>query len=257
MALKARSLILYGMEVDETNQSLDFKIAAMGPTLEATLRTGYYSLSSLCTEIVRALTEADSTNTYTCTADRTIAGGTSNRVTIATSGGFLQLLFLSGPRSTSTVATLIGFLVVDYTGSTSYTGSSAAGTPLIPDQIGYDYKDKRHQPKLFGAVNKSASGLKQAVVFQIQRFIDVRFQWEPETKVNTEWVPFIEWAIQQRPFDFTPEVTSPNTFYEVTLDSTPRDGKGLGFDMREMKDQVPEFYDTGKLVFMLTPQVGG
>ena len=214
MALTQRSLFLYGLSVTEFNSSIDFKSSLGGPELQATLQVGHYSLSSLADEIVRAMTEVDpiTTNTYTVTIDRTLFGGTQNRVTIATSGSYLSLLFGSGTRSASTVAPLIGFTSTDYTGATTYTGSVTAGTAMLPTFTGYNYLGPDYNHKVFGSVNVSSIGEKDAIVFNIQRFIQVQFKYETASKYVSEWLPFMERAIQQRSFDFTPEVTSPNTF---------------------------------------------
>ena len=63
MALTGRSLFLYGFAVTEFNSSIDFRSASLGPVLQATLQVGYYSLSSLADEIVRAMTEVDPVTT--------------------------------------------------------------------------------------------------------------------------------------------------------------------------------------------------
>lgn len=252
MALRQKSLFLYGFEVTENNSSIDFKIAPGGDELRATLTLGFYSLAALLTEIERALTAIDVTNTYTASADRSVSGGTENRVTIATSGSFLSLLFGTGSRSASTVATLIGFPQTDQTGATSYTGTSSAGTALLPEFVGYNYSDPTFDQKVFGAVNVSTSGKKEAIVWQIQQFVEVQFKYEPEAKVMTEWSDLFNWAIQQRLFEFTKDITDPNNSFEVTLEATSADGKGLGFKMKEMLPKFPFMYDTGNLKMRLT-----
>lgn len=247
MALTSRSLILYGFTVDANNSSLDFQNVALGPTLLATLNFGYYSLTALAQEIVRAMTAVDNTNTYTVMADRTIGGGLQNRVTIQTGGAFLSLLFGSGVRAASSVAPLIGFNASDYTGATTYTGSATAGTALVPTYVGYNYLSPDFMHKVFGAVNVSAIGEKEAIVFNIQKFLQAEFKYETNTKFINEWLPFMDWAIQQRLYEFTPEVSSPGVFYEVTLESTSDDNKGLGFTFREMLPQFPGLYQSGML----------
>ena len=135
MALNSLSSFLYGFEVTPNNSSIDFQVVSLGPTLQATLTLGFYSLTGLLAEVSRALQAVDNTNTYTATADRTIAGGTQNRVTIASSGAFFRLLFASGPRTASTSAPLLGYTTTDKTGATSYTGQTSAGTYLIPNPV--------------------------------------------------------------------------------------------------------------------------
>lgn len=250
MALSSRSLLLYNLEVTRYNQALDFAIAPLpGGLRQATLRLGSYSLNALLEEIVRALTEADPTGLYTYTIDRTFSGGTQNRVTITKSSGSFSLLFGSGPRAASSCATLLGYTATNKTGSLSYQSQSTAGTALITSLNGYTYLGPEYNRKVQGSVNISASGEKQAIVFGIMQFVDVEFRHEPATKVLTEWTSFFDWAIQQKLFEFTPQVASPATFYEVTLDSTAMDGKGLGMRWAEMLPFFPNYYQTGKLVF--------
>jgi hypothetical protein len=256
MALQALSLITYGLEVTSLNANIDFKNASLGPTLTAVLPLGFYSPASLATAVVSALQSLDSTNVYSIVISRNILGGTQNRFTIATTGSYLSLLFGTGPHITTSAASLMGFNPVDYLGNTSYTGSQTVGTALIPSFLGYNYLDDRNQRKVFGAVNVAASGLKTAVVFNIQSFIDVQFKYEPLARL-LEWDVFFNWAIQQRDFDFTPEITSPNTVFQVNLEKTSYDGKGLGFQMKEMLPNFPNLYDTGVMNFRIVPQSSG
>jgi len=103
MALRGLSLFLYGFQVTEYNSSLDFKAVSGEPTRMATLRRGYYSLTSLGLEIARAMNAVDTDHIYTASVDRTVNGGLENRVSIATNGTFLSLLFGTGPRAASSV----------------------------------------------------------------------------------------------------------------------------------------------------------
>jgi hypothetical protein len=245
MALTSKSLILFGFEVDVTNYAIDFKTSALGAEKQASLRYGFYSLTSLCEEMIRALTEADPSNIYTYTIDRTISGGTQNRVTLYTSGVYLSLLFATGSRASASVGPLLGYTATDKTGATNYTSQTRAGTTLQPEYIGYNYLGPEFSRRVQGTVTISASGEKEAVVFAIQRFIQVEFKWEPQSKVIAQWASFWNWAIQQRLFEFTPEISSPNTFYQVTLEQSGSDGKGLGYQMTEMLPEFPFYYRTG------------
>ena len=252
MALSNKSVFNYGIQVTEFNRSLDFKAVISDSTpRQANLNLGFYSIAGLAREVERALTELDTLHTYTVTVDRTILGGTENRMTIASSNSFFQMLFSSGPRVATSCAPLLGFPAVDQTGATSYTGNSTIGTRLEPYSRfpGYNYLGPEKNKKVFGNVNISASGLKEAVVFNIQKFFQVEFKYEPDAFVQSDWVPFMEWAIQQRPLEFTPDISDPNTFYEATLEKTEADGKGLAFMFKEMLPQFPGFYRTGLLTF--------
>lgn len=248
MALRSRSLFLYGYQVTVQNNAIDFKNSGGGTVIQATLRLGYYSLTSLLNEIARAMNAADPTQNYFATADRTFSSGLQNRVSIGTTGSFLSLLFLTGPRTSSSVAPLIGFTVADRVGSVSYQGTSTSGVILTPDYVGYNYLGPTNYKKVFGNLNISASGVKEAVVFQVQEFLQVQFKYEPESKISV-WEDLMEWMITQKEFDFTPDSSNPSLFYNVTLETSSDDGKGLGFKMTEMVPQFPFFYDTGMMKF--------
>lgn len=249
MALKAKTLFLYNLQVTTDNRSIDFKSSSGGSQLNATLTLGFYSLTGLMAEVKRAMEEADPGNTYTITADRTISGGTANRVTIATSGSFLSLLFSSGTRSASTAALLLGFAITDRTGATSYTGTSSAGTVITSTLVGYNYLSTDFNRKVFGSLNVSATGEKEAIVFQVQQFFQMQFKYEPGSYVSSSWMPLMTWMIQQRPIEITPEITTPTSFYECTLEKTSADGKGLGYVFKEMLPDFPNLYDTGLMTF--------
>lgn len=250
MALSSKSLFLYGIDITTLNNKIDFKIAA-GPTvLTAELTPGSYSLTSLAVAIEAALNATDNTSVYVVSVDRTVGGGLQNRMTITkTTGSFFQLVFASGPNFASSIATTIGFTLSDFTGLMSYQGSASAGTVLLTEYAGYNYLSPDFSRKLFGSVNVSASGLKEAIVYSVQRFITVEFRYEPKAKCVSEWVNLWVWMIKQKPFDFTPEVTDPTVVYSVTLESTSADSKGLGFEFREMLPQFPNYYTTGAMRF--------
>lgn len=251
MALKAKSLFLFGFKVTENNRAINFRAVSGGPILVGYLTLGYYNLSQLMAEIKKVMESVDPSRIYAISADRTLSGGTENRITISTNGAYLDLLFGTGPNSTSSIRTLVGFPMVDQTGATSYQGNTSAGSVLVSEYVGYNYLPPQAFQKVFGSCNVSASGDKEAVVFNIQKFIQVEFKHEPEAKVIVDWEILFNWLIMQRPFEFTPEVTSPSLFYQVTLEKSSEDSKGLGYRMTE---QIPEFpfrYTTGQLVFRL------
>lgn len=249
MALTGKSLFLYNYEVNSFNSSLDFSIG--GSPLLATLNFGFYCLSDLMAEIKRAMESVDPAHTYTVTADRTFSSGTQNRVSITTSYSTLSLLFGTGPRVSTSVRSLIGFGSVDRTGSTSYQGISSSGVSLIPEYVGYSYLPPTMWKQVYGVTNVSTSGLKETIAWNIQNFSQVQFKFEPESKVISEWSPMFDWMIQQKPFEFTPNISTPSLFYKYTLESTQGDGKGLGHNWTEMLPDFPFNYQTGMLKFRL------
>jgi len=251
MALRARSVFLFGFEITKLNSSLDFRSVNAGPIKMATLRVGFYSLTGLMAEIKRAMEAADPLNQYTITANRAVNSGLENRVRIATSGAYLDLLFLTGPRVSSSVAPLIGFPTLDLAAALFYIGTSTAGTALVTEMAAYNYVAPTMMRQIFGAVNIAADGTKEAIVWQVQKFFSMNFKYEPEAKIVTEWSDFMTWAIQQKPLEFTPEITTPGTFFDCTLEQTSKDPKGLGFEMKEQLPDFPFYYQTGMMRFRL------
>jgi len=254
LACYTRSLFLYNYPITSANGSIDFLNVNAGSTITATVAPGNYSLTGLLAAIATALNAADINNIYTVTANRTLSSGTQNRVTIATSGAFLTLLFGSGPNVATSIAGTIGFTSTDKTGATTYTGTNTTGTILQPTLAGYTYLDNNFKQKLFGSINISSSGKKEAISYPASnlgamQFMQVQYKYEPKTFVIASWQPFLLWMIQQRPFDFTPDVTNPTSFYNVTLESTAADANGMEYEMKEMLPEFPNLYDTGMLKF--------
>lgn len=250
MALSAKSLFLYGFQVTELNSSFDFRAVSLETPRLATLKLGYYSLSSLLVELIRAIQAVDQTRVYSATVDRTVSGGLENRVTISTSGGFFQILGATGPRTASTVLPLLGFTVSDFTGATTYTGSTTSGTAVIPAWVGYSYMGPDDFQEVDGSVSRSASGVKEAIVFSVIRYWQVEFK--NELKANlAPWRAFLQWVMLQRPVDFTPEISNSSVFYQGTIEKTESNGKGLAFKMIEQGPQMPNFYRTGLLTFQV------
>lgn len=244
MALRNPSLFLYGLQVTTNNRFISFRAVSAETPRTASLNVGYYSLSGLGTEVARALAAADPSRVYSVTTNRTIAGGTQNRSTISTNGTFLSLLFSSG--NPSNPASILGFNSSDYTGSTSYIGSSTSGTILVPNQLGYSYLSPTAMQKNFGVLNVSASGLKESIVFELQSFWQIQFKYIPESILDSTWLPLIQWLIQQREIEFTPDVTVPSTFFAGTLEGP---SSGLSFNLSEMLPDFPFNYQTPVLQF--------
>lgn len=247
MALRNRSLFLYAFTIDSTNSSLDFSVNG-GSTLLATLKQGFYTLNSLMTEVVRAMAEQAPTETFSYEIDRSILGGLENRVKIKIAVGTITLLFGSGPRKNSSVALTIGFNPANVTGA-EVSSNFSAGTSLVSSREGYTFLAPEYMRRVRGSVNVSASGVKEAIVYEVQQFTQVEFKHEPESKVITEWRPLMEWLIQQRPVEFTPNYETVTETYEVTLEKTAFDGAGLGYQLTEMLPELPFYYRTGMLTF--------
>ncbi len=111
-----------------SNDRIDFNIGASN--LVATVAAGTYAAGatqatagSLCKAVYDAIVAAEAVGTYTVSYSTT-----TGFFTIARSTGTFQMLFLTGPNTGRTIAALLGYAVVDKTGSTSYA-STVAQTP--------------------------------------------------------------------------------------------------------------------------------
>lgn len=249
MALTSLSQMNYGIEITKFNRYIDFQTTFEGPQFSAALSVGYYSLTSIANEVVRAMTAADAANSFYCTVDRTYLSGSANRITIGCgTSGYLNLLFHSGTHTVNTAASVLGYSITDYTGSIYYQNASSIGTYLRPSLYGYNYVPFELNQEVQGSRSIAVSGIKEAIVFNIMKFGSIEFKFEPKSKI-AEWTAFMQWAIQQRPFEFTPEIASPSTYYEVTLDTSSRGSNGMGFRFSEQLPQFPNYYQTGKLEF--------
>jgi len=249
MALRDKSLFLYGYEINNTNYYIPFKNSGGGSEIDAVLTAGFYTLETLATEIARAMNAADTSNTYTCTVDRTYSSNLQNRVTIATNGSFLSLLFSSGVTAAASVRDVIGFAHTNQTGATTYTGSTTTGTALHTAWYGFNYQSPTVNLRTIGASNIATDGTKETVWWSVQQFSTVQFKFEAQADVLVSWQPLIAWMVKGRPFELTPEVSSPTTVYSYTLEKSSADGKGLGLQMKEMIPDFPLLYDTGLMEF--------
>jgi len=254
MALKNKSSFLYGFQVSSANSSLDFVASSGGPTLFATVATGYYSLQDLMAAVVAAMNITDGANTYSYSITRT---GTGNTVTISTTGTYLSLLFGTGPRLATSIGPTIGFAATDQTGSTSYTSTSSAGTYVFPALVGYNYLSPTFMQKMIGTPNISASGLKETIYFATHKFFQVEFKYEPELSIINSWAPLMQWAATGRPLEFCPDVTDPGTVFNCTLEKTSYDSKGMGYQFKELLPDFPFLYSTGSMVYRVIPPAVG
>lgn len=252
--LKDRALFLYGFDVTNNNKYFNFKNSAIGPELTAVLEIGNYTASEFLIELKRAIEEADGIYTYTASLNRTVMGGTSNALSLVTSGSYFSILFGSGSNNQNSIRQLIGFAQTDYTGATSYTGPFNAGIILYPDFPTYDYLGPDQMVVNDGVKNISAAGVKETLVFAQMQFF--QGQWKYITNFQgstqlTEWQNFLKYATRQLKFEFTPSVSEDSTFYyKCTLESTPADSNGLGYTLKQMRGEgLYRFYDTGLLKF--------
>lgn len=245
MGLFAKCLINYGIEVTTFNNSLDFKASMGGPEKQATLRVGLYSVKSLAKEVARAMKAADAVNTYTVTVDRSVSGNTQNRIEIETNGAYLDLLFLTGTRTASNCATLLGYTVTDKTGATSYTTSTSCGSIIIPEYPPYEYQPLGSIHDARRSVNDSTSGVIETISFETFRNFEFQIKYIEEGSSDyAAFQAFHVWLLRGGPIEFIGGINDLNTL-----------SVGVPINLRtplELNRMTPGFYDffeTPKYVF--------
>lgn len=103
--------------INSRNNKIDF--TANGSTYAATLTSGSYSPTTLCTEIDTRLTNASS-QSYTVTFD-----SITRKFTIVQGGTTFTLLFATGTNVGISASGVLGFDIEDQTGALTYTSSYA------------------------------------------------------------------------------------------------------------------------------------
>ena len=240
-------ILTYGITITPQNQYVDFY---KGMGLTAILNTGYYTLNGLAREVARAMHQTDPLNIYTVTINR---NGTTQFLTIQCSGGVFSLLFASGPNTANNAAALMGYTVTDKTGAARYTASLSIGINVFPDLPMYNYFPPQFISKFNGTVNVAADGTKEAIIFAQWQFSQFEFQYIKLADGLAEWVPFLNWASKQRPWELTPWDDDPNRVYEGTFETTVGDGKGMGYQLSEMLPNFPGLFKTGTIKMRIDP----
>ena len=253
-----KALFLYGFDISLSNKYINFKNASLGNEITAVLPIGNYTCTELLFQIKKAMDLADGVNKYTVSINRGIDSGESNRVSISTNGSYLELLFNSGTNAANSVASLIGFDLIDYTGGLSYTGYKNAGIILLPDFPTYNYLSPDSLITNDGVKNVTASGIKETLVFSQMYFFEGQWKWIANRGGNlqlTQWQSFLKYATKQFKLEFSPSIYEDSSlFYQCTLETTPADGNGLGYRLNLMNGLgLYRFYETGTLKFRLLP----
>ena len=117
---KATIPVMGSISITAANNQIDFKEGGAGAQFTATLVTRTYTPGELAASVAQRMTLAGS-NTYTVSFDPL-----TNKFTIASSGGYLSILWNSGTHNATAADAAMGFSA-DCTGATSYTSPTALG----------------------------------------------------------------------------------------------------------------------------------
>lgn len=258
MAQNDRALFLYNTDVTQFNKYINFKNAALGPELTATIPIGNYTATELAFQIKKQLDLVDGVNTYTVGINRGVSAGLENRLTISSSGSYFSLLFATGTNAANAIWQVIGFNNQDYTSALSYTGYKSIGNVLVPEFAMLDYLPPNLYITQDGSKNVSAAGIKETLVFAQMQFTQAKWKWITNFGNRTqltEWAAFLQYATKQKKFEFTPSIYEDyDSFYQVTLETTDADSNGMGYKLKQMMgDGLYRFYETGLIKFRIIP----
>lgn len=258
MALSTFSQFFYGFTVDSNNNLLDFDETGGSSGLQATISTGSYTLTDYLTAVKTAL-DAAGTGTYTLSVARS-----TRLITIDGPTGGFSLLTNTGSGSGTSPWSLMGFdETADQTGATGYTAASGAGSVYTPQFRLQDYVSSEDWQELVDVnVIESANGDIETFAFGTRNFIQANITYandypQPTSSIiknNSTGVAdlrtFMSDITKKRPFEFMPDLDTPDTYQEVLLESTAKSKDGTGFMLKEMYSKgMPGYYETGNLIF--------
>jgi hypothetical protein len=252
MSLTTFSAFTYGHDITEDNQFIDFN--EDGSTeIAAQVKIGSYTLQSFIDAVSNAMNDA-SENTYTITVDRI-----TRLITIAGSVPF-NLTVLSGSHFAISAFALMGF-TTNRSGSNTYTGNLPSGYIYEPQYKLQKYVDfSDYIESVDSSVNTSASGIVEVVSFGQNQFMECNITYvtnivgQGVIKNNSSGIAdlraFMNYAIQKKPMEFIPDLSTPNTYTPCILDKTPRSSKGVGFQLYELYAKgLANYFETGTLTF--------
>lgn len=234
-----------------SNSYIDFDEG--GSALTAQLDSGSYSLTAFASELAKAMTAAGG-QTYTVAFSRS-----TRKLTISATGNF-SLLLSSGTHTGVSALVLAGFSgSSDRTGTNSYVGASVCGYEYKPQYLLQKYVPSANfQKEIMPSVNESASGKIEVLSFGTVNFIEMIIPFctdisqgaSSPIEDNSSGVAninsFLQAITKKIDFEFMPDRDTTSTFQKVLLESTPLDGKGVGYRLKEMFP-LAGYFTTGKL----------
>lgn len=254
MAASTFSKFYFGTEITLTSSKIDFNEGS--GELTATLDLGVYSLTQLREEISEKL-NAIGTDTYTVTFDR------DTRVFTISSTGTFSLLIGTGTNASSGAYAVFGFTSgADTAVGSSASGSSSAGSEYVTQFPPQDYVALNfRKEKGDASVNQSAEGQVEVISFGDVRFLEMNLLFITNNMGDgyvirnngtgvEDAIDFLTFATKRGAIEFMEDKDDAADFVTCILESTPEDGKGTKFTLKEETGKnLPGYYRTGKLTF--------
>lgn len=257
MALSTYSKFYYGHTINETNKYVNFKENGGATEKTAILNVGEYSLTDFINEYARAMNAA-------AVEDITVSVDRVTRFIVTNSTGSINLLAGTGTQVGSSAFQLIG-LDADSGFANSVFSTFASGYEWAPQFKAQDYVNfNDNQSAIDGVVRKTTNGRVEAVSFGTQKIMECNFRFITNIQMPPNYPilndnsgydnarSFMVYAVTKADLEFIPDIASPNTFNKCLLESTPENGDGLGFKLKELYGiGLPDYYETGILKFRL------
>lgn len=254
MAISTFSRFYYGYEVLLTGNKFQFDEGS--GEITSVIPLGVYSPTDLATAIQQEL-NADGTLSYTVTFNR------SSRIFSITASGAFDILAGTGTLSSNGVYDVIGYAFSDYTGASTYEGD-VSGSEYVTQFPPQDYVAPGFNvEKQDASVNVSANGQVEVISFGDVEFIEMNLMYITDVLMDGKVIrnnqsgvqdalDLLNFLIKRGGIEFMPDESDVNTFYKCILESTPEDGKGVKFKLKEETGKnLPGFYTTGKLEFRI------
>lgn len=247
-----RSVFYFGTKITRDNRGLDFSEGA-GPEINALLKIGDYTLTTLAAEIQRVMRESGAL-LYTVSVDRL-----TRVITIDAPSAF-NLLISTGAQTLAACWTTIGFVYgADQTGQITYDGSQGAGSEYITQYPVRDYISERDwKIREDATFQVTPSGIGQSISFG--NGARIRMNITLITNILTiqnapfyanatgvdNFLAFIEYCMDKNKIEFMPDVDDRDAFVKVFLDVTAEDKNAFEFNLKNLS---PDIYESGPLIF--------
>ena len=251
MSLKTYSAFIYGHDIDDESNYIDFSEDGI-TELSAIIETGSYTLTDFVNQVLVALNDAGNFD-YTASINRA-----TRKITISASSNFE--LRVTGSHNAISAFALMGF-TTDKSGSNSYESDVASGFFYEPQywlQRYVDFTDNVESAQ--SSVNTSASGKVEVVSYGTNYFMECNITYATDItgqgaiKNNASGVSnlraFMNYAIRKKPLEFMPDIDTPSVFTSCILEKTPSSNNGTGFQLFELYTRgLANYFETGILTF--------
>lgn len=255
MSVHAYSKFYYGFIVDENNRYINFDEG--GDELTAVLPIGAFTLTKILEVASQAMNDVGALD-YIFSVNRT-----TRIVTLDASANF-NLLGSTGTNAGQSALPTLGIPAADHLADDQVIGSSAAGYSYSPQFPLQDFVPSANGKKALSAtVTTSASGNKVSVQsFGEERYMKCNIKWVNNSEQGSggklrssptaveDLISFLEYCVTKAPIEFMQNESNLDAFERLILWSTPSNGDGTGFELKEYYDKdLPDWFESGALSF--------